>query len=124
MGVSHIARQEFDDHAQDEHRPEDVQDLQHTHQPVEEVEAKEGGVESQRVHKRRMYDPEWEDKGRTESPVRATYSQLQQPIERSQEAPQWLCCCISRIKSEEVSSKFRKILLNKVNYPFTCTVLH
>lgn len=30
-----IAWQEFDDHAQNEYRPEDVQSLQHKHQPVE-----------------------------------------------------------------------------------------
>lgn len=44
-GGSYVAWQEFDDHAQDERGPEDVQSLQHKHQPVEEVEAKEGGVE-------------------------------------------------------------------------------
>lgn len=66
-GGSYIAWQEFDDHAQDEPGPEDVQSLQQKHQPIEEVEAKEGGVEGERVNPRRMYDPGIEDKGRTES---------------------------------------------------------
>lgn len=94
-GKSYIAWQEFDGHAQDEHRPEDVQSLQHEHQPVEEVEAQEEGVEAEGVHQCRMYDPKWEDKGKTESPVRATYSFYQKPIELGQDSTQCVCCCIS-----------------------------
>ena len=55
--VPYISWQEFDDHPQDEHGPEDMKDLQHQQQPVEEVEAQEGGVERQGVHPRRVYDP-------------------------------------------------------------------
>ncbi|TNN59951.1 hypothetical protein EYF80_029793 [Liparis tanakae] len=44
-GRSYVAWQELDDHAHDEHGPEDVQSLQHEHEPVEEVEAEEGGIE-------------------------------------------------------------------------------
>lgn len=40
-GGSYIAWQEFDNHAQDEPCPKDVQNLQDTHQAVEEVEAEE-----------------------------------------------------------------------------------
>lgn len=94
-GGSYVAWQEFDDHAQDEPGPEDVQRLQHAHQPVEKVEAEEGGVEGQGVHHRRVYDPGREDKGRTESPVRATYSRHQKPIERGQDCTQCACCYIS-----------------------------
>lgn len=74
-GGSYIAWQEFDGHAQDEHSPEDVQSLQHKHQPVEEIEAQEEWVEAEGVHQCRMYDPKWEDKGRTES----SQSHLQLP---------------------------------------------
>lgn len=38
-GGSYVAGQEFDNHAQDERCPKDVQNLQDTHQAVEEVEA-------------------------------------------------------------------------------------
>lgn len=94
-GGSYIAWQEFDDHAQDEPGPEDVQSLQHKHQPVEEVEAEEGTVEGEWVHTRRVYDPGRGDKGRTESPVRATYSHHQKPIERDHDCTQCVCCSIS-----------------------------
>lgn len=56
-----VAGKELDDHAQDEPGPEDVQNLQYEHQPVEEVEAEEGRVEGLGVHVRRVYDPEGED---------------------------------------------------------------
>lgn len=55
--ASYISWQEFDNHSQNQCGPEDVQNLQHEHQAVEEVEAEEGGVEGQGVHPCRMCDP-------------------------------------------------------------------
>lgn len=56
-GASYVAWQEFDNHSQNEPGPEDLQNLQHTHQAVEEVEPEEGPVEGQGVHQRRVDDP-------------------------------------------------------------------
>lgn len=56
-GASYVAWQEFDHHSQDEHSPEELQDLEHTHQPIEEVEPEEGSVDGQGVHHRRVNDP-------------------------------------------------------------------
>lgn len=56
-----VAWQELDDHAHDERRPEDVQELQGAHQPIEEVVANEGRVEAQWVHHCCVDDPEGKD---------------------------------------------------------------
>lgn len=53
----YVAWQKLDDHAHDESRPEDVQELEGAHEPVEEVVAEEGGVEAQRVHHCCVDDP-------------------------------------------------------------------
>lgn len=53
----YVAWQELDDHAHDERRPEDVQELQGAHQPIEEVVANEGRVEAQWVHHCCVDDP-------------------------------------------------------------------
>lgn len=55
--AAYIAWEELDNHPNNECSPEDVQGLEHEHQPVEEVEAEEGRVEGQRVHPRRVNDP-------------------------------------------------------------------
>lgn len=83
--ASYIAWQEFDHHSQDERSPEDLQDLEHTHQPIEEVETEEGSVDAQGVHHRRMNDPG----GRTKSSVTAVHRQ-KAPV-----APQHAMFCCS-----------------------------
>ena len=111
-GGLYISWQEFDDHAQDESSPEDMQNLQHKQQPVEEVEAEEGGVEGQGVHPCRMYDPEQQDKGRTKSLVRATYSHIQKLIETGQEFRQCVYCFVSSKILQKIVCKFMKFLQN------------
>ena len=82
MAVSYVAWEEFDDHAQDEPSPEDVQSLQDEHQPVEEVEAEEGGVEGQGVHTRCVYDPVWEGQRQNRESSQRHQRNHQKPIDR------------------------------------------
>lgn len=73
-GASYVAWQEFDNHSQNEPGPEDLQNLQHTHQAVEEVEPEEGPVEGQGVHQRRVNDPGKRTK--SSEPIGSTQSSI------------------------------------------------
>jgi hypothetical protein len=54
---TYVCGQEADGHAYDEDGPEYMEKLQHKHQAVEEVVAKEGLVDGHWVDPRAVYDP-------------------------------------------------------------------
>lgn len=58
--VSYAARQKLDGHPQDKPRPEEVQNLQHKQQPVEEEDTKERGVSGHRERQRHKNNPRQE----------------------------------------------------------------